>query len=133
MCAATGAPSGRRLGPPGVPFSATISSHRDGRICFPSVAMSCASESGRACVAMMIDSFTCHHLTESHDNILVHQTVGAHHQTKQPAINFALSGILDAAHVKEMRKRCDRKIHRDGEQARLELAPTAPERIEIES
>src|SRR5579872_1147716 len=133
MCAVTVAPSGRRVGPPGVPFSATISSHRDGRSCFASEAISCASESGRACVAMMIDSFTCHHFTESHDNILVHQAVGADHQTKQATIDIPLRRIFDAAHVKKMRKRGDRKIHRDGEHARLELAPAASERIEIKA
>ncbi len=116
----------------GVPFSATMSSAPAGRNCGLSDASRRASESGRARVAMMIDSFTRIYFTHSHHDVLVHQAIGAGHQAKQLAIDFSLLGILDAGSLEKTRERRDRQVHQRGEDPGLELALAAPERVEME-
>src|ERR1700691_2182221 len=109
MCALTNSASASGRGA-GVPFSATMSSARAPNCGF-SDAIRRASDSGRARVAMMIDSFTRIYFTKSHHDILVHQAIGAGHQAEQRAIDFSLRGILAAARIEKIRERRDRKIH----------------------
>src|SRR5271170_4808845 len=81
---------------------------------------------------MMIDNFTHPHLAKSHHNIFIEQTIGAGHQAVQVAIDFVLRGIGDRTDIEEMREGRNRKIHQARQDPRLQLAPAAPERVEME-